>query len=139
MLEGNSCVLYGTGRPASMLSSYIMSLSASYVLGADGSISRMGSVTADLHADLFRAVQARDLEVGRRLKRPPGSAGGRVLRTALRVHARPHEGSAGDARAPRQSPRAPAPQARRRRRARAHPPGIVWVPTAVAVGNVNWS
>ena len=37
------------------------------MLGADGSISGMGSVTADLHADLFRAVQAGDLEAGRRL------------------------------------------------------------------------
>ncbi len=66
-LEANLRALRGTGRPVAMLSSYTMSLFASYVLGADGSISGMGSVTADLHADLFRAVQAGDLEAGRRL------------------------------------------------------------------------
>ena len=66
-LEANLRALRGTGRPVAMLSSYTMSLFASYVLGSDGSISGMGSVTADLHADLFRAVQAGDLEAGRRL------------------------------------------------------------------------
>ena len=66
-LEANLRALRGTGRPVAMLSSYTMSLFASYVLGADGSISGMGSVTADLHAELFRAVQAGDLEAGRRL------------------------------------------------------------------------
>ncbi len=66
-LEANLRALRGTGRPVALLSSYTMSLLASYVLGADGSISGMGSVTADLHAELFRAVQAGDLEAGRRL------------------------------------------------------------------------
>ena len=66
-LEANLRALRGTGRPVAMLSSYTMSLFGSYVLGADGSISGMGSVTADLHAELFRAVQAGDLEAGRRL------------------------------------------------------------------------
>ena len=66
-LEANLRALRGTGRPVAMLSSYTMSLFASYVLGADGSISGMGSVTADLHAELFRAVQAGDLEAGRAL------------------------------------------------------------------------
>ena len=66
-LEANLRALRGTGRPVAMLSSYTMSLFASYVLGADGSISGMGSVTADLHAELFRAVQAGDLEAGHRL------------------------------------------------------------------------
>ncbi len=66
-LEANLRALRGTGRPVAMLSSYTMSLFASYVLGADGSISGMGSVTADLHAELFRAVQAEDLEACRRL------------------------------------------------------------------------
>ena len=66
-LEANLRALRGTGRPVAMLSSYTMSMFASYVLGADGSISGMGSVTADLHAELFRAVQAGDLEAGRRL------------------------------------------------------------------------
>ena len=66
-LEANLRALRGAGRPVAMLSSYTMSLFASYVLGADGSISGMGSVTADLHAELFRAVRAGDLEAGRRL------------------------------------------------------------------------
>ena len=66
-LEANLRALRGTGRPVAMLSSYTMSLFASYLLGADGSISGMGSVTADLHAELFRAVQAGDLKAGRRL------------------------------------------------------------------------
>ena len=66
-LEANLRALRRTGRPVAMLSSYTMSLFGSYVLGADGSISGMGSVTADLHAELFRAVQAGDLEAGRRL------------------------------------------------------------------------
>jgi len=44
-----------------MLSSFTMSLMASFLLGADGCISGMGSVAADLQAALFAAVQARDL------------------------------------------------------------------------------
>ena len=66
-LEANLRALRGTGRPVAMLSSYTMSLFGSYVLGADGSISGMGSVTADLHAELFRAVQDGDLDAGREL------------------------------------------------------------------------
>jgi 4-hydroxy-tetrahydrodipicolinate synthase len=38
-----------------------MSLMASFLLGADGCISGMGSVTADLQAELLAAVQAGDL------------------------------------------------------------------------------
>ncbi|MCY4488110.1 MAG: dihydrodipicolinate synthase family protein [Deltaproteobacteria bacterium] len=66
-LEANLRALRGTGRPVAMLSSYTMSMFGSYVLGADGSISGMGSVTADLHAELFRAVKAGDLDAGRQL------------------------------------------------------------------------
>ena len=65
--ERNLRALRGTGRPVAMLSSYTMSLFASYVLGADGSISGMGSVTADLQAELFAAVQRGDLAEGRRI------------------------------------------------------------------------
>ncbi len=60
-LERNLRALRGTGRPVALLSSYTMSLMASYLLGADGSISGMGSVAADLQADLFAAVQRGDL------------------------------------------------------------------------------
>jgi 4-hydroxy-tetrahydrodipicolinate synthase len=38
-----------------------MSLMATFLLGADGCISGMGSVAADLQADLFAAVGAGDL------------------------------------------------------------------------------
>jgi 4-hydroxy-tetrahydrodipicolinate synthase len=44
-----------------MLSSFTMSLMASFLLGADGCISGMGSVAADLQAQLFAAVKAGDL------------------------------------------------------------------------------
>lgn len=66
-LEQDLRALRATGRPVAMLSSYTMSLFASYVLGADGSISGMGSVAADLHAELFRVTRAGDLDAGRRL------------------------------------------------------------------------
>jgi len=59
--ERNLRALRGTGRPVAMLSSYTMSLFASYVLGADGSISGMGSVTADLHVQLYAAVRRGDV------------------------------------------------------------------------------
>lgn len=65
--ERNLRALRGTGRSVAMLSSYTMSLFASYVLGADGSISGMGSVTADLHVQLYSAVRRDDLETARRL------------------------------------------------------------------------
>lgn len=66
-LERNLRALRGTGRPVALLSSYTMSLMGSYLLGADGSISGMGSVTADLQAQLFAAVQAHDLDQARAL------------------------------------------------------------------------
>src|SRR5258706_5225801 len=48
-----------------MLSSFTMSLMASFTLGADGCISGMGSVTADLQAALLAAVQARRIDEAR--------------------------------------------------------------------------
>src|SRR5881296_1602238 len=45
--EANLKMLRATGRPVAMLSSFTMSLMASFLLGADGAISGMGSVTAD--------------------------------------------------------------------------------------------
>ncbi|HXJ79554.1 MAG TPA: dihydrodipicolinate synthase family protein [Candidatus Methylomirabilis sp.] len=59
--EKNLRALRGSGRPVAMLSSFTMSLMASFLLGADGCISGMGSVTADLHAALFAATQEGDL------------------------------------------------------------------------------
>ena len=60
--ERNLRALRATGRPVAVLSSFSMSLMSSFVLGADGAISGMGSVAADLQAELFAQVQRGDLE-----------------------------------------------------------------------------
>jgi 4-hydroxy-tetrahydrodipicolinate synthase len=65
--EANLKTLRGTGRPVAMLSSFTMSLMSSFLLGADGAISGMGSVVADLQAELFAACQKGDLDEARRL------------------------------------------------------------------------
>lgn len=65
--ERNLRAIRAAGRPVAVLSSFSMSLLASFVLGADGCISGMGSVVADLQAELFAAVQKGDLEEGRRI------------------------------------------------------------------------
>ncbi|HEY7647812.1 MAG TPA: dihydrodipicolinate synthase family protein [Methylomirabilota bacterium] len=65
--EQNLRALRATGRPVAMLSSFTMSLMSSFLLGADGAISGMGSVTADLQAELFAACQKGDLEEARRI------------------------------------------------------------------------
>ena len=64
--EKNLRALRATGRPVAMLSAFTMSLMASFLLGADGAISGMGSVTADLQAELFEACQKGDVEGARR-------------------------------------------------------------------------
>ena len=63
--EANLRALRATGRPVAMLSAFTMSLMATFLLGADGCISGMGSVTADLQAALYAAVQAGDLAEAR--------------------------------------------------------------------------
>ncbi len=63
--ESNLRALRATGRPVAMLSSFTMSLMATFLLGADGAISGMGSVTADLQAELFAACQKGDVEGAR--------------------------------------------------------------------------
>jgi len=55
--EANLRALRATGRPVAMLSAFTMSLMATFLLGADGAISGMGSVVADLQAELFEACQ----------------------------------------------------------------------------------
>ena len=65
--EQNLRALRATGRPVAMLSSFTMSLMATFVLGADGAISGMGSVAADLQAELFEACQKGDLDGARRV------------------------------------------------------------------------
>jgi 4-hydroxy-tetrahydrodipicolinate synthase len=65
--ERNLRAVRATGRPVAMLSSFTMSLMASFLLGADGAISGMGSVAADLQVELFAACQKGDLDGARRL------------------------------------------------------------------------
>jgi 4-hydroxy-tetrahydrodipicolinate synthase len=67
--ERNLRALRASGRPVAMLSSFTMSLMASFLLGADGCISGMGSVAADLQARLFAACRAGDLDEARRVDR----------------------------------------------------------------------
>jgi 4-hydroxy-tetrahydrodipicolinate synthase len=65
--ERNLRALRATGRPVAMLSSFTMSLMATFLLGADGAISGMGSVAADLQAELFALCQKGDLDGARRV------------------------------------------------------------------------
>jgi len=63
--ERNLRALRGSGRPVAMLSSFTMSLMATFLLGADGAISGMGSVAADLQAELFARCQKGDVDGAR--------------------------------------------------------------------------
>jgi 4-hydroxy-tetrahydrodipicolinate synthase len=65
--ELNLRAVRATGRPVAVLSSFTMSLMSTFLLGADGAISGMGSVTADLQADLLAACQKGDVEEARRI------------------------------------------------------------------------
>jgi 4-hydroxy-tetrahydrodipicolinate synthase len=65
--ERNLRALRATGRPVAMLSSFTMSLMATFLLGADGAISGMGSVAADLQAELFELCQKGDVDGARRV------------------------------------------------------------------------
>ena len=65
--ERNLRALRASGRPVAMLSAFTMSLMATFLLGADGAISGMGSVTADLQAELFEACAKGDLDGARRI------------------------------------------------------------------------
>jgi len=65
--ERNLRAIRATGRPVAVLSSFTMSLMASFLLGANGAISGMGSVVADLQVDLFDACRKGDLDGARRI------------------------------------------------------------------------
>jgi 4-hydroxy-tetrahydrodipicolinate synthase len=65
--ERNLRAIRAIGRPVAVLSSFTTSLLASFVLGADGAISGMGSVVADLQAEMFAHVQRGDLEAARKV------------------------------------------------------------------------
>src|SRR5262249_56185500 len=64
---GNLGALRAPGRPGATLSAFTMSLMAPFLLGADGAIWGMGSVTADLQADLFEACGKGDLDGARQI------------------------------------------------------------------------
>jgi len=80
--ERNLRALRATGRRVAMLSSYSASLLATFILGADGTISGMGSVTADLQAALFDAVQRGDLDNAKRINESSPAPCGRILLSA---------------------------------------------------------
>lgn len=63
--EQNLRAIRATRPTVAMLSSFTMSLFATFALGADGCISGMGSVAADLQAELFDAVRQKDLDRAR--------------------------------------------------------------------------
>ena len=65
--EKNLRALRASGRPVAMLSSFTMSLMATFLLGSDGCISGMGSVAADLQAALYAAVTAGNLAEAHRI------------------------------------------------------------------------
>jgi len=65
--EKNLRALRTSGRPVAMLSSFTMSLMASFLLGSDGCISGMGSVAADLQAALYAAVTTGNLAEAQRI------------------------------------------------------------------------
>ena len=65
--ERNLRAIRASGRPVAVLSSFTMSLMSSFLLGADGAISGMGSVAADLQAELFDACAKGDLDGARRI------------------------------------------------------------------------
>jgi len=63
--EASLRAVRATGRPVAVLSAFTMSLMASFLLGADGAISGMGSVTADLQVELFEACAKGDVDGAR--------------------------------------------------------------------------
>src|SRR4030095_16999391 len=83
--EANLRMLRATGRPVAMLSAFTMSLMATFLLGADGAISGMGSVTADLQAELFEACGKGDLDGARAINERLQSPRGGVLAPPLFV------------------------------------------------------
>jgi 4-hydroxy-tetrahydrodipicolinate synthase len=60
-------VLQGLEPPVTVLTTHSAWLLSSLVLGCNGLLSGSGAVIADLHAALFRAVQAGDLEAARQI------------------------------------------------------------------------
>src|SRR5919202_103454 len=65
--ERNYRALKALDKKVSLLSSFSKSLLASLCVGADGILSGHGSVIADLHVEMFEAVDRGDLEEARRV------------------------------------------------------------------------
>jgi 4-hydroxy-tetrahydrodipicolinate synthase len=63
--ERNLRAVRASGRAIAVLSTLTMSLLSTFILGADGAISGMGSVVADLQVEMFAHVQNGDLEKAR--------------------------------------------------------------------------
>ena len=127
--EKNLRALRGTGRPVAMLSSFTMSLMSSFVLGADGCISGMGSVAADLQADLYAAVRPGDLDEARAIDARLTPLV-RVNTRPVRGHAQSHEGGARDPRPHPGRPRAAAAHTGLRGQAAPDPPRATGVGSA---------
>jgi len=67
IFEHNLRALHSLPRKVSVLTTYSTALYSTLLLGADGLLSGMGSVVADLQAQLFEAVQRSDLERGQEI------------------------------------------------------------------------
>lgn len=65
--ERNYRLIRSLGRHVSLLSSFSTNLLPSLIIGADGILSGHGSVIADLHAELLRAVDGGDLALSKGL------------------------------------------------------------------------
>jgi 4-hydroxy-tetrahydrodipicolinate synthase len=65
--ENNVRALHGLNKPFSVLTTHSAWLMASLVMGVDGLLSGAGSVIADLQAQLWKAVQAKDLAAAQTL------------------------------------------------------------------------
>jgi 4-hydroxy-tetrahydrodipicolinate synthase len=65
--ERNLKTIRETGRPVAILTAYTMSLLSTFILGADGAISGLGSVVAELQAKMFDLVQQGKINEARSL------------------------------------------------------------------------
>ena len=106
--ERNWRELGALDKEISLLSSFSKSLLASLCIGADGILSGHGSVIADLHVEMFEAVNRGDLEEARRVADRVYPVVQVDLRRAVPRRAQQDEGGTGnpgqDRRGPRPSP-----------------------------------
>ena len=65
--ERNLRAIRATGRPVAVLSAFTMSLFATFLLGADGCVSGLGSVLGDLQAELYAHVRRGDVDAARKV------------------------------------------------------------------------